>query len=261
MRSSTLRLSLALLCPTLVGAQQVLSGSVRDSCGLPLAGAEVYISQRTQPVRTNVHGQFRFDSVHRGDYWLYARKLGHTPARHTITVRYRTSPRDVDFVLPALPVALEAVAVTAKSGFGTGVGSAPWFNNDVRAWGRLITRDRIEASKAPRVSALLRQYIFNYPLDIHEAERWLSSQEWWLSSQERVQVTNMMRNPPVCVPAISINGAYPLYAFDPDALPIEAVEAVEFFRAGVGTPLALQYQAPRGSCGLVRLWLKSNIGQ
>lgn len=254
MRHSWLSLAAAaVLVPASISAQQVLSGTVRDSSGRPLAGAEVYISQRSKPVRTNQNGQFRIDSVFRGDYWLYARKLGHAPARHTVTVPHQSAPRSVALVLPALPVTLEPVAVTEKSGFGTGVGSAPWFNNDVRAWGRLITRDRIEASKAPRISALLRQYISNYPLDVHEAER-------WLASQGPSPVATALRNPPVCVPAISVNGEFPMYAFDPDALPIEAVEAVEFFRAGVGTPLALQFQTPRGSCGLVRLWLRSNIG-
>ncbi len=252
MRRSCILLAIAVLFPAAISAQQPLSGTVRDSLGRPLAGAEVYISQRTQPVRTDQNGQFRIDSVHRGDYWLYARKMGHSPSRHTITVPFDSAPRRVELVLPALPMTLEAVEVTAKSGFGTGVGSAPWFNNDVRAWGRLITRDRIEASKAPRVSALLRQYIANYPLDVHEAERWLATNQF---------ATTGARNPEVCVPAISVDGEFPTYALDPDRVPIEAVEAVEFFRAGVGIPLALQYQTPRGSCGLVRLWLKSNTGQ
>lgn len=49
-------------------ARQTVTGTVRDASGFPLADAEVYISQRETPVRTDVNGVFRIADVRWGDY-------------------------------------------------------------------------------------------------------------------------------------------------------------------------------------------------
>jgi hypothetical protein len=244
-------LALALIAvPAVLSAQQVITGVVRDSTGRVVSGAEVFISQRTSAVRTDAAGRFRIDSVYRGDYWLYTRKMGFTPTRHSITVPYDQPVRFADIILPQLPPELDTVAVTARSGFGSGVGSAQWFSQDTKAWGRLITRDRIEASRAPRLAALLRQYVASYPLDLQEAERALAAQ-----GQSPVGLRLAASGQP-CVPAVSFNGNYPTYTFDPEQISVDDVEAIEIFRAGAGTPLALAMQTPRGSCGLIRVWMR-----
>lgn len=235
-------------------SREVVVGSVRDASGLPLVDAEVYISQRSSSVRTDRNGVFRIADVRWGDYWLYARKLGYTPARQTLTVQYQKTPREVRLALEMLPVTLSAVEVTAESGFGRGVGSAPWFTQDVKAWGRLITRDRIANTRAPSVSILLRQYIPNFPFDVQQAHRALADggrerQKWY-----NFGLPDRFRS--VCVPAISVNAGYPMLGIDVDAFAIEDIEALEFFRSNVGTPLALQFQVPQGACGMVRLWVK-----
>ncbi len=241
------------LVPAALSAQQVVTGVVRDSTGRVLPGAEVFISQRTTGVRTDAAGRFRIDSVHRGDYWLYTRKMGFTATRHSITVEYDQPARHADIVLAQLPTELDEVTVTARSGFGSGVGSPQWFTQDTKAWGRLITRDRIEASRAPRLAALLRQYVASYPLDLQEAER-------ALAAQGQTSVGFRLASAQPCVPAVSFNGNYPTYTFDPEQISVDDVEAIEIFRAGAGTPLALAMQTPRGSCGLIRVWMKG-MGQ
>jgi len=246
------------VAPTVTAAQQPLHGVVLDAQGNPVPDAEVFLSRRQQSVRTDQFGRFQLDTVRRGDYWVFVRKLGYGPVMQSISVPSREQVRTVDVTLHALPTELQAVTVTAASGYGTRVGSAPWLNNDVKAWGRLITRDRIERSRAPLLSSLLRQYIPNFPFDAHGAHVAMtgfgeddpSSRN---GGQPTVPMTYAVRP---CVPAFSINGGYPQYGFDPDVLPIEAIEALEFFRSGVGTPLTLQLLIPIGSCGIVRIWLR-----
>ncbi len=249
MRRLSLALALALF-PAVLPAQQVITGIVRDSTGRVIPGAEVFISQRTSAVRTDAAGRFRIDSVHRGDYWLYTRKLGFTATRHSITVPFDQPVRFADIVMSHLSPELDTVSVTARSGFGSGVGSPQWFSQDTKAWGRLITRDRIEASRAPRLSALLRQYVATYPLDLQEAER-------ALAAQGQTPVGLRLASAQPCVPAVSFNGNYPTYTFDPEQISVNDVEAIEIFRAGAGTPLALAMQTPRGSCGLIRVWMRN----
>ncbi len=239
------------------GARQTVTGTVRDAGGFPVANAEVYISQRETPVRTDVNGVFRIPEVRWGDYWLYVRRMGYAPSRQTITVQYQKEPRPVEFLMEMLPVTLSEVEVTAESGFGGGIGSAPWFTRDVKAWGRLITRDRIAASRAPSVTLLLRQYINNFPYDLQQAHRALAEQRGSVDPGQNFGMPDRFRQ--VCVPAISVNAGFPQVGLDVDAIAVDDVEAIEFFRANVGTPLALQYQIPQGSCGLVRLWVKPYV--
>lgn len=184
--------------------------------------------------------------------------MGYEPSRQTITVQYQKDPRPIEFAMEMLPVTLSPVEVTAESGFGTGIGSAPWFTRDVKAWGRLITRDRIAASQAPSVSLLLRQYIPNFPFDLQQAHRALAEQRGTVDPRQNFGMPEQFRQ--VCVPAISVNGGFPMVGLDVDAIAVDEVEAVEFFRSNVGTPLALQYQIPQGSCGMVRLWVKPYAG-
>ncbi len=236
------------------GSTQIVTGTVRDAGGFPLANAEVYISQRETPVRTDSSGVFRIRDVRWGDYWLYVRRLGYEPARQTITVQYQNDPRPVEFAMEMLPVTLSQVEITAESGFGDGVGSAPWFTQDVKAWGRLITRDRIAATQAPSVSILMRQYIPNYPFDVQTAHRALADQQRITTTQNQAfGLPDRFRQ--VCLPAISVNAGYPQLGIDVDAFSVDEIEAIEFFRSNVGTPLPLQFQI-QNACGIVRLWVK-----
>jgi len=236
--------------PSAIAAQQPLLGVVRDSLGDPVPDAEVFLLKRDQPVRTDSHGQFRLDDVQRGEYWVFVRKLGYAPARQSISVQNQERARALDVVLRVPPRELDAVMVSAASGYGSGEGPARWFSDDVKAWGQLLTRDRIARSRAPLLSVLLQQYFPGAPMDAHERHR---------AMLEQGNLMLVGRHPQTCFSAISINGGSP-EIMDPDLLPIDQIEAVELFLTGVGSPKAVEMMTPPGACGFVAVWLRDVAG-
>jgi hypothetical protein len=231
---------LALLITAPVHAQQVLHGVVRDPTGAPLAEAQVTLFGLRVPtavVRSDADGRFRFDRVPRGGFWVHARRLGSQPARHSITVEHGRAPREVVIELQPVPPTLDAVVARAA------------VDHD-------FARDAREAS-----DAAMRL------VGIHVSDPTVRTSSTLLSHAGGVTgnpsplvaftAARGVRAP--CVPAFSINGGYPVPGLDPDAIPIEQVEAVECFRAGAGTPIALQFQQPRGTCGMVRIWLRNTV--
>src|SRR5262249_25991263 len=72
-----------------------ISGTVRDTAGSPLAGAEVTLERRR--VVTTPQGSFRLDSVQVGTHLITIRLVGYAPYRSPIAVHSVTS--SYDFVL------------------------------------------------------------------------------------------------------------------------------------------------------------------
>ncbi|EJF52465.1 outer membrane receptor for Fe3+-dicitrate [Saprospira grandis DSM 2844] len=58
------------LLPVLAGAQSALQGQLTDSLGQAIAGAELFLVQKTTLTKSNAQGFFRFDSLAAGPYQL-----------------------------------------------------------------------------------------------------------------------------------------------------------------------------------------------
>jgi len=87
-----------------------VTGTVRDSAGGPLTGAEVLLAERR--VLTTAQGNFRFDSLPAGSHLITVRLVGYTAHRARITVR--AGSWHWNFVLrPATPV-LPTLRVDAR---------------------------------------------------------------------------------------------------------------------------------------------------
>lgn len=110
-------LALALLLTALPAAAQVftttLTGSVRDTDGLPLPGATVYLSGTQQGTRVGADGRFELAGVRPGAYRLVASLVGFTAGTQNIRVNPNTrTAGPFDFRLEA--VELGEVVVQAE---------------------------------------------------------------------------------------------------------------------------------------------------
>lgn len=88
----------------------ILTGTVRDTAGTPLAGAEVILD--TTRVSTSQQGAFRFDNVSTGQHFITIRMVGYLPLRRTIAVERGTAHQD--FVLSSAIPTLPPVIVAAR---------------------------------------------------------------------------------------------------------------------------------------------------
>ena len=95
-----------------------LRGTVRDTAGRPLEGADVQVGERR--TATNPQGAFRIDSLKPGSYVIAIRLPGHTPIRQRLTLTERT-PEPLSYVLlPSAYTLPPVVTITRRTGiYGT----------------------------------------------------------------------------------------------------------------------------------------------
>jgi carboxypeptidase family protein len=94
---------------------QAVQGVVRDSSGVPLAGAEVVVGPRSAV--TTGQGNFRIDSLRPGQYHITIRLVGYSPVRSRIAV-VAAEPTRLEYYLVRAPVVLPTMMV---KGHRTGI--------------------------------------------------------------------------------------------------------------------------------------------
>ena len=109
---SAAALTLWLGSAPILAAQSIgsITGTVRDSTGAAVAGAEVVIGDKR--LLTGAQGGFRFDSLPVGTRLLTIRAVGYTPLRSP--VRVRNQVLSYDFVLHRAPLLLPTLHSEAR---------------------------------------------------------------------------------------------------------------------------------------------------
>lgn len=103
---------LVLAAGTLQGQQyRSIRGTVRDTAGTPLEGAELLFGNRS--VSTNGQGAYRIDSLRIGNVFLTVRFAGYVPIRATIRIE-ATRPNDLSFVLTRAPFLLPPIVTEVR---------------------------------------------------------------------------------------------------------------------------------------------------
>lgn len=116
-------------------AQGVVTGTVRDAFGLPVAGAQVLALTARIQAFTDADGRFRLAALVPGAQQLLVRRVGFRADTTNILVPDQAAVT-LDIVLETLPVTLAAIDVT-PSRFGVG--------EQVAATSATLTRDDIDA--------------------------------------------------------------------------------------------------------------------
>jgi hypothetical protein len=119
--------------------------------GGPLAGAQVRLDGEPRGVSDST-GFVRLDGVAPGTHALRVEMIGHAPQEPRIDVSPGTSLA-LEVVLDSASVAVAPIVATAAAG-GEGPGSHP---RRAHGSGVVITREQIVASRAGRLSELLRK--------------------------------------------------------------------------------------------------------
>ena len=103
---------LVLISPPLAAQQyRTIRGTVRDTSGAPLEGAELLFGSRT--VSTNAQGAYRIDSLRLGNVFLTVRYAGYVPIRAMIRIE-ETRPNDLSFVMTRAPFLLPPIVTEAR---------------------------------------------------------------------------------------------------------------------------------------------------
>jgi len=112
MRSATALWGLFAFSAQVSAAQNIgaVSGTVRDTAGVPVAEAEIILASKR--VQTNSRGEFRLDSIPIGNHLITIRMVGYAPVRSALTVQ--SGVRHDNYILRAIAQALPTVYVEAN---------------------------------------------------------------------------------------------------------------------------------------------------
>lgn len=233
-----------------------LSGTVVDSAGRPLDGAEVELVGARRTTLTTSTGVFRFDEVRPTRYWLFVRRIGYYPFQTSLTLQGKED-REARIVMAARPFDLPEVVVTAQSKrYQARMREFLWRSRSSFT-GRFLTRDDIARSAAIRLGDLVVRYMPFKSL-------WAMNQpggfdDVFTRDEERFSIMRLATRRqyrPDCPPAVAVNGGnisagWAVNDFEPDD-----VEAIEIYREGSNLPFDFSWGA-RTACGVVVVWLKS----
>jgi hypothetical protein len=243
-RSTAPLLALLFVLAPAVSAQipsTTLRGIVSDTTGSPIANAEVSLGQGTQTVRTDAMGRYRIEEVPAGAQWVFVRRLGFAPTRRTVRAK-RDAVTPLDFTMVPSTLTLADYVVESVE---------DWRRARASVAGIFLTHDDLTAGNRTEVSETVRFYLPNGIFSDGRRDAF---------ERARGQSLTLIRagGPLRCAPAVSFNGDRPREGFPVDAFPVDAVEAVEVYRAGQSrVPWEFADNGRAMACGTVVVWLKS----
>jgi TonB family protein len=214
-----------------------IAGSVKDSIGTAIVGAEISLAGSTLRVETDERGEFRLGNVPAGLMLVRVRRIGfHPDTSELMVIAGRSIPLDI--VLGRLAVELRPVVINGRQGL-TGW-AAGFYGRKDRGMGHFITGDDIERRNPMNMTDLFR-----------------------MVPGTRIESRGFARNAvrfrgARCPPLVWLDGT-PLTAgeFDLDALPPQSLAGVEIYSGPASVPAEfLGTQSISSSCGTVILWSK-----
>lgn len=215
-------------------AQQrgTIEGTVRDSAGRGITGAEVGIVGTTVRARTNEDGTFRFANASAGTLTVQARRIGFR--MHTIaTTVIAGHVSRVDIELLTLGTTLAPVVVRSRSARYTGRLAGFYERMQSGLQGYFITRDQLEEGDPRQLTNVLQRVP---GLDIVRGGR--------------VRMRGR-----ACAPLVWIDGvSMPSGEVDLNSFPPSSLEGIELYLTASGAPLRYQSTVDRARCGTILLW-------
>jgi hypothetical protein len=220
----------------------VVLGSVRDSAGQRLSQTVIHVvglQTRVLPTTSDDSGSYRLAGIEPGRVQLYARRIGYAPETLSVLVVEGQLQR-VDFVLMAVPVALQAAVVTSDPTRGK---MGPFNTRRARGVGSFVTRGEIEKRQANSVSELLR-----YIPGVGIMQRMAGEP----------QPVRMQRSGPAsaqsnCTVSMYVDGQ-PYPNGNVDDFPPLSIEGIEVYKSASEIPA--DFRTRDAMCGLIAIWTR-----
>jgi len=213
-----------------------ISGTVTDSSGLPLLGAEVTVDSADVRAYTDAEGVFHLGGVPFGTRSLSARRLGFTPVRITVEVAAGGDAM-VAVRLTQLPIALPAVVIRPSRMNYTGRLAGYYERLEKKSSGIFITRDQID-HESTRLLGQLLQHVPGVT-----------------AVRGRGGITGVRLRGRTCWPLIWIDGTpMPSGEVDLDSFSPTSIHGIELYLGSTTAPARYMYNRDVSSCGTILIW-------
>jgi TonB family protein len=217
-------------------APGMLAGTVRDSSGAGIAGAEVTVAGTGLRAHTTAQGEFRLTNVPSGSVTVSVRRLGFAPVLASIVIGANEAAA-ISVVVTPLAQAPAQIVVRGDRRFEDYGRMSGFYQRKSRSsGGHFITREQIDQRNPAQLTDLFR----SVPgARIHS------------STFNNVVRFRGMR----CAPLVWLDG-FPATAgeFDLDALDPYIVEGIEVYLGVATVPPEFRWVRGGGSCGAIVVW-------
>jgi TonB family protein len=212
-----------------------VTGTVSDSVGVGIAGANLSVIGITGQVYSTPEGLFRLQGIAPGDQRLVARRIGFRPETLTVSL-----PPDrglqIQVRLHAAALQIAPVVIAARARY-TGPLRGFLERRD-RGNGHFFTAEDIERRNPRLVTDLLRTLPgtrINY-----------------VNGQSIVTFRGMRCSPLVWVDGAPASAAY----LDPDMFSVTSLAGIEVYPGPATVPAELTWVRGKSNCGVIAVWTK-----
>lgn len=216
-----------------------ISGTVTDSAGVPVFGADVAVEGTTSRTLTDAQGEFHLVRVPRDRVVVRARRLGFVPRSVEVQVADAGSA-SVTLRLSALAATLAPIVVRPERLQYTGRLGGYYERLERRNTGYFITREQIE-SENPRMMSHLLQRVPGLSL-----------------VRGRAGLTGVRMRGRTCWPMVWLDDTpMPAGEVDLDSFAPQSLEGIELYLGGTSPPMRYNWIRNMSSCGTILLWTRA----
>jgi TonB family protein len=221
-----------------VHAQAVIvTGTVVDTLGAPVLGAEVSVTGVPYRSVSDEKGSFHFSGVPAGEATLSVRRLGFIPKNQTLNVADGAASLSVTLRMVPVPTVLAPVLVQTRRVDYTGRLAGYYQRLEKRSGGYFITRDQIDREN-PRMLTQLMQHIPGIS-----------------PVRGRMGVTGIRMRGRNCAPLVWLDGTpMPAGEVDLDSFSPQSLHGIEMYLGSTTAPARYTLNRDRNSCGTIVLW-------
>ena len=224
--------------PAMAQTSAVVSGTVTDSTGAPVFGAEVSIPALGLRTVTDSRGVFHLSTVPVGTASLSVRRIGFTPSTISVAVSDGKSlVEGVRVTLTPLASVLTPVRVVSQKVNYTGRLAGYYQRLEKRSGGYFITRDQIDRENPRTLSQLLLHVPGVTPYKAR-------------GGSQSIRMRGRL-----CWPLVWIDGTpMPAGETDLDAFAPQTIHGIELYSGSTTAPARFILGRADNSCGTVVLW-------
>lgn len=209
-------------------------GNVRDGTGLPVEGAQVYVTGSDLRGESGANGEFLLANAKAGSLVVHVRRIGFAPDSALVTI-LAGSNVEVDVTLVRLAIQLSPVVVLGRREM-TGR-MAGFYQRMSRGHGHFLTREQVDRRNPGNMTDLFRMIP-----GVRVESRGFQNQVRFRGGR--------------CAPLTWLDGS-PLYAgeFDLDSVDPRSFEGIEIYSGAASVPAEFQgNRSISSACGTIVLW-------
>lgn len=213
-----------------------IAGTVADSTGAPLLGAEVSVDGAQVRTFSDQNGAFRLGGVPLGTRTLSVRRLGFAPTQVTVEVS-QASDASVTIRLKPIASTLPPVVIKPSRMDYSGRLAGYYQRLEKRSNGYFITRDQID-HESPRLLGQLLQHVPGVS-----------------AVRGRGGITGIRLRGRTCWPLVWIDGTpMPSGEVDLDSFSPTSIHGIELYLGSTTAPARYTYTRDVSSCGTILIW-------